>query len=87
MSMRPHVSVPKKAILVYCRWCSLRIVGRIYFSSVLVPDLRSSNESFIVFLKAGIPVLQAIGVRIHCVSREYLQLFETFFVYILYLTK
>ena len=45
---------------------------------MLVPGLGSSNESFIDFLKAGILVLQAIGVRIRCLSREYVQLFETF---------
>jgi hypothetical protein len=75
MSVRLHVSVSKKAILVWCRGCALRIVTRLLYSSVLT---QTSNESSVDFLKAGTPVLQVIGVRIHCVSREYLQLFEAF---------
>ena len=65
---------------------SVKNLGRISFSSVLVRGLRSSIESFIDFLKAGILVLQATGLQVHCVSRIY-NCLKHFCRYIICLTK
>jgi len=50
MSIRPRVSVPKKAFMVYCRLCSLRIVGRTYLIFICAgPRLRKFKWKFYRF--------------------------------------
>lgn len=72
-----HVSVPKKAILVWCRGCALRIVRRLSFVCA-GPRLTKFKWKLCRFSQSRYSVLPVIDVRLHCGSREYLQLFETF---------